>query len=172
MSPPARPQAWTDDTVFAEDIRVGARYDLGSHRVSEQEILEFATAWDPQYFHVDAEAAERASFGGLIASGVHTLSVLQKLSVAGVYEVWATIAAREMREVRFRRPVRPGDVLTGRLLVQDVRPRDEHRSLVTLAGALHDVRDEVVLSMVMDVYVGRRGASAEDLQPRSPSRPL
>lgn len=153
---PAQPPVWTASTVFADDIAAGTTYPLGTARVTEQDILTFATQWDPQYFHVDPEAAASSPYGGLIASGIHTVAVLQRLSVEAVYGRWATIAARGIRDLRFTRPVRPGTELTGSLVVQDVQPRGEHRSLVTVASRLDDVQGDPVLEVSLDVYVARR----------------
>lgn len=61
-----------------------------------------------------------------------------------------------IRDVRFAEPVRPGAVLTGRIVVEEVRPRDEHRSLVTVAGSLRDESDAAVLTMTVDGYLARR----------------
>lgn len=153
---PAQPRVWTASTVFADDIAVGTTYRLGTARVTEQDILEFATAWDPQYFHIDPQAAASSPYGGLIASGIHTVAVLQRLAVEAVYNHWATIAARGIRDLRFTRPVRPGTELTGALVVADVQPRGEHRSLVTVTSRLDDVQGDPVLEVSLDVYVARR----------------
>ncbi len=63
--------------VYAEDLGIGQRFDLGSHTVTEAELVDFATHWDPQWFHIDRAAAQDGQFGGLIASGIHTLAILQ-----------------------------------------------------------------------------------------------
>jgi acyl dehydratase len=149
------PDAWTDETLYADDLKVGDVFDLGSHSVSEQEVVDFAADWDPQFFHVDADAAARGVFGGLIASGIHTMAVLQRLSVGGFWGRSATIAARGMREVRFVRPVRPGTELTGRLTVEEVRHRDDERSLVTVSAVLEEPAGPV-LTLTLDAYLARR----------------
>ena len=164
----AQPQVWTESTVFADDIAVGTTYPLGTALVTEQDILTFATEWDPQYFHVDPRAAASSPYGGLIASGIHTVAVLQRLSVEAVYSRWATIAARGIRDLRFTRPVRPGSELTGSLVVQDVQPRGEHRSLVTVTGRLDEVQGDPVLEVALDVYVARR-LTGPDRQPAEPT---
>jgi acyl dehydratase len=151
-----RPDAWTSpETLYADDLEVGDVFELGSHTVTEQEILEFATDWDPQFFHVDAEAAARGLFGGLIASGIHTMGVFQKLSVDGFWGRAATIAARGMRDVRFVSPMRPATLLTGRLTVDEVRHRDAGRSLVTVSGVLGGPAGPV-LTLQLDAYLARR----------------
>ncbi|MCC9069695.1 MaoC/PaaZ C-terminal domain-containing protein [Arthrobacter cryoconiti] len=73
--------------LAAEHLPVGQSVDLGSHSVSEAEIIRFASEWDSQYFHTDPETAHESHFGGLIASGLHTLSIFQRLSVLGVLNV-------------------------------------------------------------------------------------
>lgn len=100
-------------TVYGEDLRVGQEYHLGSYTLSEDDLIEFASAWDPQVFHVDKDAAETAQYGGLIASGVQTIAIYQRLVVRDVFDRWSVIAGRSLREVRFLRPARPDDRLTG-----------------------------------------------------------
>ncbi len=151
-----RPSAWDAATVYADDIAVGTVYRLGRARVSEQDILRFAAEWDPQYFHTDPRAAATSPYGGLIASGIHTVAVLQQLAVEGIYRHWATIAARGIRDLRFSRPVHPGSELTGAMVVDGVEHRGDHRSLVTLSGGLDDEHGDRVLELTLDVYVARR----------------
>ena len=67
---------------FFEDIAIGARDEIGSHTFTAEEIKRFASAFDPQPFHIDEEAAEASHFGGLIASGWHSQAVWMKLNVA------------------------------------------------------------------------------------------
>lgn len=151
-----QPAGWNDSTLYADDLEVGGAYDLGTYTVSAEEIMGFAARWDPQFFHVDEDAADRGHFGGLVASGVHTMSVLQRLAVEGLWGRAATVAARGMREVRFLRPVRPGTTLQGSVVVDEVEHRDASRSLVSVSATLDDDAGRPVLAMVLDVYVARR----------------
>lgn len=144
---------------YAEDLTVGDVIDLGSHTVEESELLDFATAWDPQDFHIDHAVAEKGYFGGLIASGVHSIAVLQRLSVLGAYRNLSVIGGRSLRDVQFRRPVRPGDTLTGTMRVEGVELDDRGRGLVTSTGHLRDPEGNVVLEMVTEAYVRRRPAA-------------
>jgi acyl dehydratase len=150
------PDAWDDSTLYADDLVVGETFDLGSHTVTSAEITGFARTWDPQFFHVDEKAAGRGLFGGLIASGIHTMAVFQRLSVAAFWSRSATVAARGIRDVRFTSPVRPETTLVGRLVVDDVRHRDAGRSLVSVSGALDDESGAAVLAMTLDAYLARR----------------
>lgn len=147
---------------YAEDLAVGDVVELGSHTVSEAELLDFAGTWDPQAFHVDRDAAEKGWFGGLIASGIHSMAVLQRLSVDGWYRDLSVICGRDLRDVRFWRPVRPDDTLTGSIRVDDVVLDDHGRGLVTTTSDLRDGDGNVVLRMVSDLYVRRRPAPSID----------
>jgi acyl dehydratase len=136
--------------VYAEHLSVGLELDLGAHAVTEPEIIEFATAWDPQFFHVDPEAAAHSYFGGIIASGLHSMAILQRLAVAGQFRDWNVIAGKTIHDLRLLAPVRPGDVLTGRLRVDAIEPDGRGRADVTLTGELLNQTGRTVLRMVME----------------------
>ncbi|MBC2639113.1 MULTISPECIES: MaoC/PaaZ C-terminal domain-containing protein [unclassified Rhodococcus (in: high G+C Gram-positive bacteria)] len=141
------------DVVYADDLVVGGKFALGSYTVTEQEVVEFAGQWDPQSFHIDRESADDGYFGGLIASGVHTIAVCQRLSALTLYAGWSVIAGKQMRDVNFLRPVRPGDVLTGNLVVEDVVPDDRGRALVTVAAEILNGSGKQVLTSVTEMYM-------------------
>lgn len=143
-------------TRYAEDLTVGEVIELGSHTVSEAELLDFAAAWDPQDFHVDEAVAADGYFGGLIASGVHTMAVYQRLSVLGAYRHWSVIGGRGLRDVRFLLPVRPGDTLTGTMTIDAVELDDRGRGLVTTTGDLLDADGRAVFSLLTEAYLRRR----------------
>ena len=145
--------------VYADDLEVGRVYQLDSYTLTEDEIVEFAKTWDPQIFHVDKAAAEAGAYGGLIASGLHTLSIYQRLAVAGSFGEWNVIAGKRFSDVQFLRPVRPGDTLTGTLVIDavDIDPRG--RALVTTTAELVNDRGAAVLSVTVDAYVRTRPAS-------------
>lgn len=149
------PEVWDESTIYADDLSVGDVYDLGSHTVTTEELTDFASRWDPQFFHVDEDAARDGLFDGLIASGIHTMAVFQRLSVAGFWGRSATVAARGIREVRFLSPMRPGTTLVGRLVIEDVRHRDD-RSLVSVSGTLDEDTGRRVLALHLDAYLARR----------------
>ncbi len=108
---------------FFEDIELGERHTLGSHRFLREEILAFAAKFDPQPFHLDEEAAKRTHFGGLVASGWHTASMWMKYFVADRQRDAQERAARGERvaqmgpspgfdDLRWLKPVYPGDTIT------------------------------------------------------------
>ena len=104
---------------YWEDFKVGESTDLGSHSLTEAEILAFARKYDPQPFHTDLEAARRSIFGGLIASGWHTCAIMMRLIYDGFIlgKNAASMGAPGIDEVKWLKPVRPGDTLSMRLTV-------------------------------------------------------
>ena len=145
---------------FGDDLRVGTHYDLGAYTLTEQDSVAFARAWDPQVFHVDKAAAEAGVYGGLIASGVQTLGIYQRLAVLAVFRHWSVIAGIRMREVRFLRPVRPGDTLAGAMTLDAAVPAAEGRTLVTTTSVLTNQAGKRVLQVTLDAYVHARPESA------------
>lgn len=137
---------------YAEDLAAGDEFDLGAYRVDEPEMVDFARRWDPQTFHLIDSAASTAVFGGVIASGLYTMAVFQRLAVLAVYRDWAIVAGRTIREVELRRPVRAGDELSGTLTIIAVAPSHGGRALVTQRGVLRCNRLEV-MTLEVDAYL-------------------
>jgi len=106
---------------YFEDYTPGAVYEYGSITVSEAEILDFARAFDPQPIHADPAAAARGPFGGLIASGWHTTSVMMRLFADHYLSRVASLASPGIDEIRWPAPVRPGDRLRLRVTVAETR---------------------------------------------------
>jgi acyl dehydratase len=142
--------------VYAEDLVLHTPYLLGSYYLDRDDVVSFAQAWDPQAFHVDEGVAATHGFGGLIASGLQTACIFQRLAVTGVYANWAIIAGRAIREMLFPRPVRAASTLTGSVTITGVVPRDEQRSLVHKHGLLWDQDGHRVFSMRVEAYLRRR----------------
>lgn len=116
-------------TRYYEDFEVGDTYEFGEYTVTEDEIIEVATMFDPQPFHTDPEAAADSIFGGLVASGIHSLGISTRLTVKEFFQGdpgVANIGGLGMDEVRFHNPVRPGDTLTCEIEATDMR-RSESR---------------------------------------------
>jgi acyl dehydratase len=124
---------------YAEDLRVGETTPLGSFLLTRPELIAFAERWDPQDFHIDPVAAAAGRFGDVIASGVQTLAIFQRLSVLAAEADWAVIAGTRLLDVRFPRPVRPHSTLSGGVRVDSVEfDRERGRALVVKGGWLHD----------------------------------
>jgi acyl dehydratase len=142
--------------LYADDLVVGQRFELGSYTISEEEILGFARQYDPVPIHTDKEAAAKGPFGGLIASGFNTLAIYQKLIVDSVWTRVAGIVGRSF-EVRLSRPVRPGATITGQSQIQSVTLRPERRDgIVIFRTELTDGSGETVLTLVLDALIHLR----------------
>lgn len=94
-----------------DEIEVGAAIDCGSYTLGEDELLAFARAWDPQWFHVDPAAAAQGRFGGLIASGWQTCGIAMRLAVERVLKGSESFASPGVERIRWPHPVRAGDTL-------------------------------------------------------------
>ena len=139
----------------AEDLIIGEEIDLGRYTVTTDEIVEFGRQWDPQSFHVDTEAAADSYFGEVIASGLHTLGVLQRLAVLAAYQHWDVIAGRRIRSIELTAPVTDGTTLVGTLVVEEISNRGSERALVAVRGRLHSADGRPVLDAVFEMYLRR-----------------
>ncbi|OZF42257.1 hypothetical protein CH293_26355 [Rhodococcus sp. 14-2470-1b] len=133
---------------YADDLAVGQRIEFGQHTVSQEEIVEYAKLWDPLFIHADPVAAELSPFGSVIASGIHTLAIYQRLAVQAFWSGFKGGIGRGF-EINFRRPVLPGNTLSGHLLVESVTPRPERNdATVTLSAKLVNEDADVVLELI------------------------
>ena len=108
--------------MFFEDFSPGQRFQTANREVTEADILGFAREWDPQSFHIDPEAAGSSIFGGLIASGFHTLLIAFNLVLEANIWTEASQGAPGIDNLRWIKPVRPGDVLRVEMEVIETRP--------------------------------------------------
>jgi acyl dehydratase len=133
---------------FFEDYTVGATYLCGSFSVTEEEIICFASEYDPQAMHVDRDWAAGGPFGEVIASGWHTVARTMRLLVEN-FLPRNGLAAPGINELRWTRPVRPGDTLTLQATVQGVRRSQTKpdRGLIHTFLEVLNQNDEVVMSM-------------------------
>ena len=141
-----------------EDFAPGQVYELGSTTVTEEEIVDFARRFDPQPFHLDAEAAKDSDFGGLIASGWHTGAMWMRLYVDSLLGGGSGQGSSGIEELRWLAPVRPGDTLSGRLTVLETTPSERHpdRGTIRIRGEMVNQDGVTVMSMVSRGRFGRR----------------
>lgn len=105
-----------------DDFSVGERFEFGAYRITEEEIIDFARRYDPQPFHLDAEAGRASHFGGLVASGWMTAAVLMRLLCDHLLSPQSSMGSPGIDELRWLQPVRPGDVLSARVEIAAVTP--------------------------------------------------
>jgi acyl dehydratase len=137
-------------TRWFEDYVEGSQQEYGPVVVEEAEILEFGRRYDPQPFHVDPAAAASGPFGGLIASGWHTCALMMRLLAEQYLSPASSLGSPGVDELRWLRPVRPGDRLTLRTAVREARRSRSKpdRGLVRTQVELVDQTGEVVLSLL------------------------
>ncbi len=150
--------------LWFEDFEVGTEFEAEAPPVTEEAILEFARQWDPQYFHVDPQGAKASVFGGLIASGWHTGAICMRM-ICDAYLLRArdaSIGSPGLNDVRWLKPVRPGDRLRLKMRVLESRPSRSKpdRGSVLQRWEVMNQADEVVMSMEGYNMFLKRPASA------------
>jgi acyl dehydratase len=146
-----------EDRYF-EDYLPGAVSEYGEIRVAEAEIIEFAQRFDPQYIHVDRERAVQGPFSGLIASGWHTAAMMMRLIVDNFLPKTASLGSPGIDELRWLKPVRPGDVLNVRLSVIEAtrsRSKPDRGVVRTLCEVLNQNREVVMSLKAMNIFACR-----------------
>jgi len=144
--------------LYFEDFSPGQEIHTSGVTLTEGEIIDFALRFDPQPFHLDVEAAKQSIFGGLIASGFHTMALTFRLYVQTNALAAASLGSPGIDEVRWLRPVRPGDTLRAVIQVLDTRPSTSKpdRGIVTVKYTTRNQRGEPVLTMVGKQLLRRR----------------
>jgi acyl dehydratase len=147
-------------TRYFEDYVPGTSVDCGSFSLSEAEIIAFATEYDPQPFHIDPLAAKSGPFGGLIASGWHTTSRMMRLLVDNYVSQESGLGAAGVDELRWLRPVRPGDTLHVRATVVEARRSSSKpdRGIVKTLMELTNQDGDLVMTVTAINFVRARPA--------------
>jgi acyl dehydratase len=145
---------------YYEDYPVGRVITGGAVSVSEQDILDFARRYDPQPMHIDKQSAEAGPFGGLIASGWHTGALMMQLLAEHVVPKPGNLPSPGLDELRWLKPVRPGDTLSLRATVLSARPSRSKpdQGVVTSLVEVLNQHGEVVMSLKPVSLMRRRPA--------------
>lgn len=153
-NPETLPYIWFDDLV------VGDVFRFGDYPVTKEEVIEFASRYDPQPFHTDEVAAARHPiFGRLCASGMHTMAMSHLLQIRGFGEVGIhPLAGAGMDEMRLHQPVFPGDTLHSEVAITELRPSKSRpdRGIVSYLTTVRNQLDEVVMTYRSSLFLGRR----------------
>ena len=140
------------------DFPVGRVREVGGVTVSREDIVSFARQFDPQPFHVDEEAARSSIFGGLIASGWHTCALAMRMICDAYLLETASAGSPGVDDVRWLKPVRPGDTLRARVEVIEARPLESRPELGLIRNRWEvlNQRGETVLRMQGSGMIRRR----------------
>ena len=143
---------------FWDDFTPGWTYESGSRTLSAEEIVRFAREYDPQIFHTDEQGAKATPFGGLIASGWQTCGVMMRLMCDGYLVESACLGSPGLDELRWLKPVRPGDALRLRATALEQTPsqKDPTRGSVKFSWEVLNQSDDAVCLIVGRQYFRRR----------------
>jgi acyl dehydratase len=140
-----------------ESFDIGQIQKFGAYEVTEEEIIEFAEKYDPQFFHLDHEAAKQSLFGGLCASGWHTCSMTMAMMVANMDKNGRSLGSPGIDNLRWLRPVCPGDVLSVQMEVMDTRPSKSRPNIgiVVSKVSVSNHKEEVVMEFTSNGIFSR-----------------
>jgi acyl dehydratase len=135
--------------IYWEDFFAGKVIDLGTRAVTREEIIEFASRYDPQPFHTDEAAAKESIYGGLIASGWHTCAMLMRMLCDGMIRHAASMGSPGVDAVRWLQPVRPGDILRAQMIIVETRASTSKpdRGIIKTKSEVFNQKNELVMTM-------------------------
>jgi len=146
---------------YFEDYVVDTVHEFGSIAVTEEEMIAFALRYDPQVFHIDPIAAKNTYFGGLIASGWHTSSLMGRLFVENVVSGVASLGSPGGSELRWIKPVRPEDVLSIRVTIREAKrsqSKPDRGVIVFYIEMMNQSRETVVTMQFVHMCLCREKA--------------
>lgn len=134
---------------YWEDFPAGKVREFGAYAVTAEEIMEFASKYDPQPFHLSEEAGKASLFGGLCASGWHTCAMAMRMMCDEFLLETASLGSPGLENIRWLKPVRPGDILHIRSVVLEARPMESkpHVGLVRVRWEILNQKNEEVAQM-------------------------
>jgi len=143
---------------YFDDFQIGQSFASGTLRVDKEQIKRFASEFDPQPFHVDEVAARSTIFGGLAASGWHTTALTMRLLVSSELKIAGGLVGAGLDELRWPRPVRPGDELHLESEVIAVRPSSSRpgQGIIKMRTTTFNQKNEPVQIMIANLVVPAR----------------
>jgi len=152
---------------YFEDFQEGDTIELGSRTITREEIIAFARQYDPQPFHVDPVRAKDSFFGELVASGWHTAGIYMRLLVDGLLNDTVSLGSPGLDELRWLKPVRPGDTLRASFTVVEAILSKSRPTLGIIRGRgeVYNQEGALVMSVVSAGFFGRGDALAPSPSP-------
>ncbi len=146
---------------YFEDFKVGDTEEFGNYKTSQEDIIEFATEFDPQPFHIDPDAAKEHFFGGIIASGWHTGSMLMRMIVDNQVLASSSMGSPGIDELRWIQPVRPSEILNAQSEVLSSTPHKykDDRGFVKFKHTILNQNREIKMTMISTILFGKRPAA-------------
>ena len=147
--------------LYLEDLEIGQKASFGAYAVTREEVLAFASAYDPQPFHLSDEAAAKTYFGKIAASGWHTCAMTMRMLVDnGRHVPMASLGSPGVDELRWLKPVYPGDTLRVETEIVDVTPSRSKPDIGTFKSEVTVLNqdDVAVMRMKTIVLIRRRPA--------------
>jgi len=147
---------------YFEDLEVGSKQSFGQHKVTREEVVDFATRYDPQPFHLSDEAAAKTHFGRLSASGWHTSAMMMAMLVENMKDAQqAGLGSPGLDELRWLKPVYPGDTLRCESEVLDKRPSGSRPEMGSFRSrtTVFNQHDQPVMTVVSIGLIATRPKS-------------
>lgn len=149
----------TPTFLFMDDCQVGQTFAGGPVHVTAADIIAFARQFDPQPFHLDAEAAKDTAFGELVASGWHTAAMTMRMMMGSMPTMQGGMIGRRIETIDWPHPVRPGDTLTTRSEILHLRTTSNPaRGLMRLRTETFNQNNDAVMKMEALIFVPRKPA--------------
>lgn len=148
------------DQTYFEDFEPGMEIVFGAYKVTKEEVIAFASKYDPQPFHLDEEAAKSSIFGGLCASGWHTCAMTMRMMVDHMKETGAmSLGSPGVDSIRWLKPVFPGDTLTVRSRVVETRRLRSRPRVGNIRSdySVYNDKDELVMTFRSNGFFTARG---------------
>ncbi|MGV8057227.1 MAG: MaoC family dehydratase [Smithellaceae bacterium] len=148
-------------TLYFEDFQAGQRFESPGTTITESQIIDFALHYDSQPFHMNVEAAKKSIYGGLIASGIQTFALTSRLLLMLGMFADSNLGSPGIDEIRWPRPVRPGDTLRVIAEVMETIPSSSKpdRGIVRFRFTTLNQRDEEVLTQIAIQFIARTAKS-------------
>lgn len=146
---------------YLEDLKPGQAFESRHHTITEDAIVAFAREYDPQPFHLDAEAAKSSFFGRLIASGWHTAALTMKMLTESRMELAGGLIGAGMEELKWPTPLVPGDTIHVRVEILEVRPSKSRPEIGIVRARVRTMREDAseVLTMISNLIVPAKPAT-------------